>query len=185
MVGVSKYYRNNKVLRGLGESNLAWYFIVKGSGIFINVRDHTLLKIKDRDEWPGEKWKGESENDIVELMANISVDTVIFTNSTCKGAYPPLPFLSWTTHERIELFTKLKNSDSTCCPKDIKHTTGWYGDLPMTPELNCRYLNSGKCPGFKSIYVNFANIKRINYIILMITIGFVRECKRVLISRTK
>ena len=181
MTGVGRIARKFPLFSSIGESKLVWFFIVKGSGVFIDTMNRRILKMKDRDEWPVQKWKGEGENDIINLIDQQNVDTVIFTNSLCKGAYPPWSFVQFFTHERPEMFIKLERPDDTSCPNELEYFTGWKGIMATMPDrTNCRYLNSGKCPyETRTKHVNYANLKRIIYILLMVLLSIVRVCTRI------
>lgn len=128
-----------------GESKAHWFYVVVGSGIFIDLSEKKLKVLEDRHQWPS-RWKGDSDDNVHKSMEVLKLDAVLFSKSLLRCGIPHFPHLQFFTHPRPELIIKLKSADDKCCAEELVFTTGWKGNKTCIPNTSCRFINTGICP---------------------------------------
>lgn len=164
-------------LRRYGESKVSWFFVVVGSGVYIDIADRRTAVMRDRDEWPLEIWRGESDEDVMRCMAAMGVDAILFKGSKGRGGLPPLYSLYFFTHERAELVVRAANSGGSC--PSLRYYAGWRGSVEARPNYRCAFANTGVCPAARPVRCRHPGLARAAYLVLILAFNLVSSVSEI------
>lgn len=116
-----------------GEEKLAWFFLARGTGMFVRVPRRRVV-VDDRidvREW----WTSDVDDVAARNMDARGVSAVVFRRSVLRYNWFQL-FL----HERAEMAIRLVEADSSCAPRTLEFRTAWKGKRACRPEREARFL---------------------------------------------
>ena len=139
--------QNGMEAAGLGEEQCAWFFVVRGSGVYVDLAPLAVDVYRDRPEWwpnfnarllSGARF--DQDADVADALDVAHLDAVIFTESVNR-------FRSFQgfLYPRAEMVVRLRNPDpqNSCAPKGLAFSTGWGGTRPCQPDSRAAFLNPG------------------------------------------
>ena len=118
---------------GFGEKNVAWFFVAKGTGNYVEVNGLTLV-VKDRVDvdW----WISDLDADAYKSMSSRGVSAVLFGRSVLQYGW-----FQYFLHERAEMAVRLEVADTSCAPECLKYYKGFGGHTQCFPDRSARFLN--------------------------------------------